>query len=161
MRTVITETDVFEFEELSSEAKEKAIQYLRESEDFEDIFEEVRGCINAIEKEFSCFIDYQYGLEGIRKLRVDGDNGRKPIAEYYQHLLTKNYPFTGIYYDEQFLDAVRKVSEYDTEHEMIVAGMDNLLSSAVKDMEYRMSDEYIKVNIEANDYEFTADGVIY
>jgi hypothetical protein len=160
MRTVITETDVFEFEELSSEAKEKAIQYLREREDFEDIFQEARDCIKAIEKEFSCFIDYQYGLEGVRKLIVHAST-RKPIAEYYQHLLVKDCPFTGMYYDDDFLDTVRKASEYDTEHEMLVAGMNNLLSSAIKEMEYRMGDVYIKENIEANSYEFTADGRIY
>jgi len=161
MRTVTTETDVFEFEELSSEAKEKAIQYLQEREDFEDIFEEVRDCIKAIEKEFSCRIAYEFSLEGIRKLVVYAVKNHKPVIENYQHLLTKACPFAGIYYDEQFLDAVRKANEYDTEHEMLVAGMDNLLSSAIKEMEYRMGDVYIKENIEANGYEFTANGRIY
>jgi hypothetical protein len=160
MRIKTTTTEIYTFNELSIGAQQRAIQYMRERENFEDIFQEVRDCIKAIEKEFSCFIDYQYGLEGIRKLIVHAST-RKPIAEYYQHLLTKACPFTDVYYDDTFLDAVRKASEYDTEHEMIVAGMDNLLSSAIKEMEYRMGDVYIKANIEADGYEFTADGGIH
>lgn len=68
-------------------------------------------------------------------------------------------PLTGICYDEDFLDALKKaVKNGDTLKDAFNSLADKCASMIEAELDYRNKDEQVEESINANEYEFTEDG---
>lgn len=67
-------------------------------------------------------------------------------------------PFTGVCFDEDFLEPIRKLDLSMTYEDVIRACLDSGFSAVVKDIEYFNSDEAVEEFIRRNEYEFTKNG---
>lgn len=91
----------------------------------------------------------------------------KYLINNYADILAKDCPFTGVCYDEDFLDPLRQflkkptVNQGYTYQDLIDDCAASLLSALHNEGEYIYSDEGIKDMCLANEYEFTEDGSIY
>ena len=138
----VIETKVYTFDELSQEAKEKAIERFRYKEyawaedsinSLEQFFEEI-GCklINySIDWLFSKYCHVKYTGEPI-----DAD-----IKEYFTGYCM-DYPLSKNWNESRDIDKCVKA----------------FFNECNEDYEYSNSDEYIIGLIEDNEYEFTEDG---
>lgn len=84
----------------------------------------------------------------------------------YVPLLAGNCAFTGVCFDEDFLDPYKKFYQGDTEYdehnleELFQAGFDSLCESARKDFEWQCSEERAREEIEQlTDEEYTWEGI--
>ena len=76
-------------------------------------------------------------------------------------VLNGNCPFTGVCFDEDFLDNIRefiKKPNNQTFEDLINDSVYNCINSGCKDYEYQCSREAIEETISLNEYEFTEDG---
>lgn len=73
-------------------------------------------------------------------------------------------PFTGVCYDESFLDPIRKFMAKPDPGTTFEELMEDAISAVLKDVEseieYRDTDEAIREELEANGYEYTKNGKI-
>lgn len=151
----------YTIDELSGSSRNKALQELRNKEDFHYLFSEVRDTLKHAERHFGFSADYQYSSCGIMKLII----GKYPELEEYQtldewkqaNIPTGDCPFTGVCYDEDFLDGMRKSISTDTQG-ILYDGCWELFSSAIREMKSRMEDEYLIEDSRQNGYEFTEEG---
>jgi len=69
-------------------------------------------------------------------------------------------PFTGVCYDQEFIDEF--IDNKDgTEEDNLKYALDKYICAIHKEYEFMLSDEYLKDHAEANEYEFNEDGSIY
>ena len=174
MRHVVKEYNVYRFDELSDDARERAIEDFRNEKYEYDWQEENRDTIHAIAEYMGMKCDYSvspYCYSYVDFLG-DIDCGNVKNVRAYKWILNnwilplnnKCCPFTGYCLDEDFYrafdifrDRIRKGEALDVE-DFVSILEDTLCHSIIADMEYQDSDEYIIDAIMANDYEFMEDG---
>lgn len=113
--------------------------------------------------------EYRDHEAGERTHDIAGDALATVLKSDYlkKDLLAGNAPFTGYIGDEITLDAIREYMATSIKHpgytfqDLMQDCIDNWLKGVIEDMEYQDSDEYVREEIENNDYEFTADGVLH
>lgn len=178
MKTI--ETKVYQFEELSKEAKQTAIQRMRESE-YEIGYAYSNDAIKSLQKLAEAFnselkdykIDWFEGYRNVISFDVPEyvqDWNKKQIASVIKSLGSYNKDtlrgdgeckLTGFCMDEDAIDGVRiaflrgGITEVK---ELLMAGYKSWFKACNSDAEYQISDEGITETIEGNDYEFTEDG---
>ena len=176
MRTI--EKRVFTFDELSDEAREKALQnYAQDGEYFwsDDV-------MNSIKKGLLHFgyalknWDIDFSNVNQSSWRVDApdedvedeecfDVDVENMGSYDPETL-KGYgdcKFTGVCFDEDFADGVRKEWKDGERNirELMNAGVYSCLHAAQKDYEHQYSEEGYAEHCEANGYEFYEDGSMF
>ena len=182
-------TKVYKFEELSEQAKEKAIEWYRNSDnDFcwsDEILETVKTALkhfdcklsdwsidwdNINRSSWSIKFEFNYEdevkeLNGARLFKYIQNNYLKYYdkykKEYRTDLLSGNCPFTGVCYDESFLDPIRKFMkkpDSTTFEELIEDATRSAFSDGCDEWEAQQTDEYITEQITANEYEFLVTG---
>lgn len=172
--------NVYDIDELSEEAKAKAIEKLREGD---DMFWEVRELIDSIEKasEFFNFeiTDYEVGIYEIYDrsyIEVSNDNYMELSNEEKNELVTwlrdniesgadGTCPFTGVYYDCFFFDYfIRHDVEvtYNNLHKEVANALEFHLWRGVEALseEHENDERYIE-EANANEIEFYEDGRVY
>jgi hypothetical protein len=208
MRTV--RTKIYKFNELSNEAKQKAIEKYRDNNiDYQFSFDEITGSVKKMAELFNLkfgreYTDLRTGHIEDNILQLSGTRLYKYLMNnYYDDLFTPKYikivdkvvkyrqfickvikgrdkdytqiysknkrtndcVLTGICYDNDILqpvyDFLKKPSK-NTTFEDIVNDIESAISKTFRnEEEYINSDEYIIEEIEANDYEFMADGKMF
>ena len=163
MKTVITKTDVYKFDELSDKAKNNAVEHLYDINvdyDWWDFLYKDAANIWLTITEFDAY--YRHEINGkfendavtiARKIRED--HGKKTVTHR-----------TAV----KFLAAYRKLKKAEKEEltnddDMVTEFRHELLSDYLRmlreEYEYRTSREVIIETIEANDYDFTIDGKLF
>ena len=168
---------VFDIDELSEEAREKAINELREGDDF---FWEVRELVNSIEKasEFFNFevTDYEVGIYERSYIEVSNANYMELPNEEKNELVKwlrdniesgseGSCPFTGWYMDCFYFDYfIRHDVEvtYNNLHTEVLNALNYQLERGVEALEEEHgSDERYIEEANANEMEFYDNGDIY
>lgn len=186
MRT--KEIKIYQFQELSDESKEKAIEKFREMEDFawsseyldsleaglkhfgfrlkhyEIDWSNINYCDTAIDNYHDQEI---LGLTGVRLYKYIVNNFLNTYCKYSKKnvsVFDGNCAFTGVSSDEDFLDPIneflKKPSIKYNFEELIEECVHSLLLAGCNDFDYQISDKGITENIEANGYEFYENGKI-
>lgn len=160
----VIEHTVYKFNELSEEAKENARSWYRQSNNHEYLYKEIRDVLDAAEKHFR-FRAYAWRYcEHVCTTRIDCDCIDTEDVSVKDWILSRipeeDCPFTGVCYDETFLDALRN-ADYDQPierifHDAVIA----LFQGAIEEMEYQNEDAQVGESIIANDYEFYETGKI-
>lgn len=153
--------NVYQFNELSEEAKEKAVQQYRSS-GFEYAWQdESRDSLKAFCDLFNVKVtDYSIGTWGHSYIKTDAENNhfrgwnKAKVAAIPEFL-------TGYCLDCAFIETFQDQFEKTGDalysfNEAIDAG----LSDWIKDLEYQESDEYITEHLIANDYQFLENGLM-
>lgn len=148
MKTYTIKT--YEFNELSEEAKENAINYVRNNwHDLgQHIVDDVIESLKALEKEIGGRLDYSISivpdrgefitLKDYDKVRLVDLNKKKD-----------DLPLTGVCWDYDVIDALMNED------------LEEVLNIIHREGEYIYSDEGIQEMLDVNDYEFTEDGRFY
>jgi len=183
MKTV--EISVYQFNELSESAKEKAIENHRIYDEYswsQEVLESVKEGLEHFGASLSNYsIDWnnincscwkvnfpeQSELSGVRLWKYLQNQGLLTYWNKYQKktdkLLSGNCPFTGVCFDEDFLDNIRqfvkKPNKHTTFKELLEDAVYNCFNAGCKDFEYQQSDEAITETL--SEYEFTEDGSRY
>jgi hypothetical protein len=167
------------FDELSDQAKESAIEYVRAN--FHDLYSWHDDNVNSLKAFGNHFslsdpdwevstCSYSHAsasvsddleeLKGVRLWKYLNNSGLLS-----DDLLSGNCPFTGFCMDESLLDPIRAFMEKPDQslnyQELIDTCLAAWVSAYVADWEYTYTDEAIKETIEANEYEFTENGNFY
>jgi hypothetical protein len=199
MRTI--KTNVYAFNELAEDAKEKAIEKFRDNDtEFawsNEWMDSIKKGLEAFDAELSdwsidclCIGRSSYRISCDEGLEITGQRLRtyllnnyysnfftcKPYGQYekrengkyrYDRYSNIQYtetccPFTGFCGDEDFMDVFRgfiKSPDNDrTLADLLKEAVEKTLYALQYDCEHQTSDEGITETIEANEYEFTADG---
>jgi hypothetical protein len=189
----ILETKLFSFSELNSEAKQTAIEQYRESVLYKDGYycgNEVIQSINFGLDHFNFNLKkYCIDWDNINcsdtRIEYLGDDNVIELSyvrlwKYLQNsglltyfcrydkkkkqLLSGNCPFTGVCFDEDFLDPVREFIKNPkdiTFEELIQDCVHSCLLAGCNDWEYILSDESITEYLHDNDFEFTESGEFF
>jgi len=185
MRTI--RTKVYQFSELKSQqAKDAAIEWFRSDNEYHHSdeviktikegllhfgaelknysidWDNINGC------DFSIDLGVSEEVEELTSVRLWKYLHNNNLFTYYnkynkktENLLEGSCPFTGVCFDEDFLDNIRqfvKKPDTTTFKELLTDAVYNAINAGCKDWEYQQSDEAIIETIEANEYEFKADG---
>lgn len=172
MRTITKK--VYSFDELSEDAKQKALQ----DYSIEDTYHWDNEALQSLKKgleHFNCSLE-NYSIDYLEphrnSFRLDlyydhyGEDELYELIEsmgsYNPETLRGNgdCKFTGVCFDEDFADGVRK-EYYSGErdlHELMMAGIGTWETAVQRDCEYQFSEEGYKEHCEANEYEFYEDG---
>lgn len=173
MRTAIKETKVFTFDELSEEAKDKAIENLYDINIFHDWFESVYDDAEQIGLKIINFdIDrgsYCHGhftvsanevAENILRNHGDKCQTYKTADEF----LLNWQPIFDAYMDENSAHYESYASEkklQELEDDFLKSLLEDYRIILSQEYDYLTSREAIIETIEANNYEFTEDGKLY
>lgn len=191
----IKEIRLYQFDELSDEAKATARDWLRDATASDTyVLDEMIDSLKALFKASGIkLVDWSIGaynqnnyvkfdlgdaadLTGARamawlennlfdRLRITPAEFEKKRKEYmsygegYRIGKIKPCPLTGMGYDEDLLDAIRKsISSGETLKEAFKGLADHIAKMFETEVEYQNKDEQVEENIRANEYEFTVDG---
>ncbi len=170
--------NIYKFEELSDEAKEKAIEKFRYSNQEYAWSAEWRDSLNAFADKFGVYIknwacnayetpyfrfsfkndDERENMAGVRLWKYLQNNHADIIAKWDECPLTGYCgDYSALYELAQF---VKKPDKRDF-NQLITDSLHTFFKDWQNDMEYQDSDEYISEHIIANEYEFTENGSIY
>jgi hypothetical protein len=162
---------VYQYSELSEEAKEKALEWYRSTDPSEfarqecwDSAQKFAKCFGINLQEMNClqhYVDADYP-----ELGEVGDFDVETVGEYLKRHapnLDGNCPFTGVCYDETYLDKIRENLENTSQdNDELKSVLESCLFDGLKAMnqeiEYRESREIMEEEIIANEYEFTENG---
>jgi hypothetical protein len=186
MRTIITETQVFKFDELDAESKRKALDKLRDNREFDKdhIIEDAKDIaslmgINAKNIYFTGFSSQGDGacFEGTFEYKADCLEKVKDYAPIDSKLhdiallfslckgVSAKIKHVGHYYHSNSMDIEvgydddsDKVKETEILVDAIKALANWIYRQLEKEYDYQISDEYLIESIKANEYEFTASG---
>ena len=164
--------DVYEFNELSDKAKEKARDWYRSIDTEYAWAAETRESMEAFAQLFPIKVrDWSYGGRGAGvsfEFRDDGTleeiEGVRLYKWLVNHDVTKllggDCPLTGYCMDEDLLDPIRAFVKKPkgTFRELLQDCFDAWIKAAESNVEYQGSDEYIDETIEGSGYTFTIDG---
>lgn len=189
MRTI--EKTLYKYDELSDKAKEKALRKHQEDFEFWQGSEVLDTLKKAIEYYDFKLTDYSIDWRSKACSSVDiKDNGyfvdedgedltNEALAEYirnnystylcpyqkkYRPTYEGNCPFTGVCYDEEFLDPIRSFLEKPaniTIDELLEECIDTVLTTAQNEYEACLEEDYFREECTSNDYEFYEDGTLY
>lgn len=177
----ITQT-IYKFSELSEQAKDK-IRYSQEyfwGDDVVKTLEEALKHFNYQLRNYSldwdCFGRCSFTIESKNLNDVEELEGVRlwkylqNFLDYYckydkkrKPLLEGNCPFTGVCFDEDFLDPIREFIKKPysiTFNDLMEECCNGVILTGCKDYEYQQSDEALEEHFEANDTEFDEDGNI-
>jgi len=189
MRTI--EKQLYTFDELNDKAKAKALEKHNESFEFfggDEILETIKKGLEHFDFKLNNYsIDWtnanrsSWSIED-QNIGYDEDGdvtelAQEDLAEYFKNntyycvyqkkirnTFEGNCPFTGVCYDEDFLDPIRKFITKPTNitfKELIDECIYNVLVAGEKEYDYQTSEAYFIEDCEANDYEFYEDGTMY
>jgi len=175
--------EVYSVHELSNEAMERAFDKWL-NRDFE--FWPSNEIIKSIERglEFFGFSLKNYSIDfsnanrssyvisepgvselfGVRLWKYINNNYLTYISKYdkeTKNTLDGDCPFTGVCYDEDFLDPVRKFMKKPDNlsfSDLMESAVHSVLVSAENEYDYMQSDEYFIEEAEANEYTFLENG---
>lgn len=168
----ILETKVYKFEELSDEAKEKAVQ--KWAERYEYSWDgEMRDSLEAFFKLFGVKcrgweMVYSGGRSDVRLSvpydaeELKGDALREWVKDYVGETLFESCPLTGVCFDETLLEPIRKfvkgTAGEETLKELMEDGFYSLSKEVAEDYEYQAYGEGARESLVVNEYEFTEKG---
>lgn len=186
MKTI--EINLYSYNELSDEAKEKALENYQ-NDPYTGTYwmdENIDSILKALDffecavKDYSItyynsnlsYVDFTRDedileLSYIRLWKYIQNNYstyRNQYTKKIDNTFAGNCPFTGISMDEGFLDPIREFLRKPTDitfEELIEDCIHSCLVQIEREYEYQMSEEYFIDHCECNDYEFTADGEMY
>ena len=173
MQTI--QTNVYSFNELSKEAKEKAIEQYREwsAEDGYSWSDEAIESLKALATRFGGKVeDYSIDFFNNSHSSVEFDMPEMEPAEIKERLdkLGSFNPdtlkgngdcvLTGVCFDEDVIDGFREEWHKGERNldKLMQAGFETWLKDCQSDAKSQLEDEYIIDTIRANEYRFTADG---
>lgn len=175
MRTI--EVKLFRFEELSDTAKEVARDWWRQCEIEHNSVEDEAW--ESAQKFAECFgvdlralyWDRVYSDARYPTLSEEENEEGETVTETVGAFIKRHMPegedcpFTGVCYDEELLDTIRKnIDNNSTDDADLRAVLsecfDDLCRSVRSELEYRNEDAQVDESIVANEYEFTVDGKI-
>lgn len=191
MKTI--EINLYKFDELSDEAKQKAYAKWLDSErefnwgedyleslkhglkhfGFElrkwdiDYYNATHAYIDFVYTESNGYCDEEDTLRGVRLWKFLNRRHMGYWCKYQnmkRGLLDGNCPFTGVCFDESFLDPVREFMEIPEDisfKELMKECVYKLLKDLKLDYEYQQSYGFFCEEMAANDIDFTEDGNIY
>lgn len=143
----IIETKVYTFDELSDQAKEKAIDKLREMLSYEYFWaNDALASLKAFADEIGIHItDYSidWGCSGRSYIKYSGNHNGRFIKK----------DLTGYCMDYPLINEWNKTRDIDS-------AISSWLNDCEQDYLYQSSDEYVIDYIHSNQYEFTEDGEI-
>jgi hypothetical protein len=172
MRTV--RTKVYKFNELNEDAKQKAISHFQNINVGFDWWNSVYEDAENIGLKITSF-DLDRNRHAKGKFLIHSDEvARKIISEHGEHCETHKTAKTFLedwatlvkqYSDGVNIERVTEENEqyfddaaYDLEQEFLTSLLEDYSIMLQKECEYLQSDEAIIETIEANEYEFTAEG---
>jgi len=179
--------NLYSFDELSEEAKEKAIEEYRYSDrDYFWMEDNIQSVIKALEHFGFDVLDYsvdyssaarssfklsnknyfnEEGLKGARLWKWLNNQKESIIPIYekkYANVYESSCPFTGYFMDEVFLDVFRKFlakpSENITLDYLIDQAVEACLRATQEDYEHQNSDEFISEELENMGEVFDKEG---
>lgn len=158
-RVDVVKTEVFKFAELSEEAQETAIERYREGNLDYDWWDCTYDDAATIGLEIT-------GFDIDRGSYCEGDMTESP-GDVARLIMENHGPMCETYKDavsflkevESWDDESQAFEEAAIEFERTIKEDYRIILS--KEYDYLQSDEVIKESIEANDYEFTAEGKMY
>ena len=179
----IKEIKCYQFNELSDEAKEKAIEnftydmeYFGSDEALESIKQGLShfdaslhdysiDWLNANGSHFKISMNEDIELLSfVRLWKYINQNYHNYYCKYdkkIKPLLSGNCPFTGVFLDEEFLDEIREFMnkpDHRTFKDLLYNAVQNVLQEAERDFEHQQSEEYLLEHFNANEYEFDEYG---
>lgn len=158
MKTI--ETKVYEYDELSDEAKEKAREwYIQGAYDY-DWYDFIYDEAKNLGFEIESFDIYHKQIE--IKLHDTAENiSKKIIAEHGKncdtHKTAKKY-LTELARITKKMKQDESISTDEIDEEFQQSLAEDYLAMLIAESEYMISEEAIKEMMEANEYTFTADG---
>lgn len=149
--------NIYQFDELSDAAKERAIEKMREISEY-PWFDECLGSLRAFCDEFSVRVT-DYTLSDCYRAHISTDATPKHFRGVKLSSFERESMPTCFGFDcdlrYTFYDEFKRTGNAYHAFEMAIEAF---LSSVKKDIEWQYSDECIAENIEANGYEFTENG---
>lgn len=170
MKTV--KINLYKFEELSEEAKQKALEKLYDLNVDHNWWEFTYEDANNIGLKITEFDLYRKEIRGefnysANEVAQDILNNHGDTCETYhiaQDFLNKWNPVFADYMDEtseNFESCDLEDKMFDLEKNFLEELLNEYLSILQREYDYLTSEEAIIESIEANDYEFTEDGELY
>jgi hypothetical protein len=166
--------ETFKYSELSDAAKAKARDWFRNSDEFtsgDEYLESIKrltehfgGKIKDYEIDWSNSTRPSWMKFEMSELEPEDIEAKlKELGTYDPETLKGNgeCKLTGVCYDEDAIDGFRIAFLRDNERnldKLMQAAFKTWIDSAHKEYDYRQSDEAVAEGIEANEYDFTADG---
>jgi hypothetical protein len=166
MREVIETKTVYTWETATDEIRERIRDTFHASCFYGDwIIEERLDSLKGLADYLYCELDYSISLVPDRVefiLMTPHDSDYNRLASDIQSFINikEDCPLTGVYYDEDLRDALKKYKDEESSTAIQYA-LDDFLHSIHEEYEYHLSDEALKEHCEANEYEFTSDGNLY
>lgn len=177
---------VYSFNELSEQAKQVAIDSKRYTDEFfwgDDVINSVnKGLEHFGAKLKNYSIDWDNinrcswkiefpehsELSNVRLWKyLNNQNMLTYFNKYskkYENLLDEGCPFTGVCFDEDFLDNIREFVSMPkdiTFEELLEDAVYNCFNTGCKDYDYQNSDEGIIETIEANERQYLSNGKLF
>ena len=161
--------NIYQFEELSDEAKKNAFEWYRNGQEIHWGDEWIDSLKSFCKKFDIELCDWSYGFyEGARiSTNIEYLEYGKDYTFNHETLkrmgIGDDCPFTGFCADEDLLAPIRAIKEGENplRIDILQECLDSWLSGFNADIESQQSDEYIADHIIANEYEFTIDGKRY
>lgn len=149
MKSAISVKFTFKFNELSDEAKQNALDHIRNN--WHDlgqyVVDEVIDSLKALKKEIGGHLDYAVSIVPDRgEFITFKDYDREALIELAKR--KDDLPLTGVCYDFNVIEA------------LLNDDIEQVLTDIHKEGEHIYSDEGLSEMIEANDYEFLEDGTM-
>ena len=168
MRTFTTEHTVYTFDELSQEAQEKVLEHFRLNEDFLFLEDNLQCQLDELLADNKITYDTQPRLN--YSLSYCQGDGAMFEGTVYWKQYTVEIKQSGHYshYNSKQLDIWLTNSDYEDVPEEVYNEFNNvyvtickqLEKSGYAEIEDTLSDENLIDNIKANEYEFTAEGIL-
>lgn len=166
MRTYTTTHTVYDFKELDEKAKQKAIEFFREGEDFPMLSEEMQYWLESLLKKYK--ITYNKLPKVYYSLGYCQGDGAMFEGEIFWKSYTISVKQSGMYYhynSKEFIDFRSTKTDkeandkaYDDFNRLYVYISKRLAEYGYKIIEETISDESITDMIISNGYEFTKEG---
>lgn len=167
MRKYITEHTVYNFNELSQEAKEKAIEQFRDNENFYFLSDDMQYHLEGLLKDNKITygelpkvfysLSWSQGDGAMFEGRIYWKSYTADIKQsgHYYHYNSKNIELYSTKTDKEASDKV-----YDQFNDLYVDICKKLERYGYDCIDYALSEEAIIETIEANEYEFTKEGAL-
>ena len=182
MRTI--EIKAYKFDELSDDAKETAIEnftYDMEYFGSDDVLNSIQQALKHFDSSLEDYsIDWLNANSSHFKISMNEDIAELShirlwkyihncgMLSYYckyskglKNTLDGNCPFTGVCFDEDFLDEIRefmKKPDRRTFKDLLYNAVENVLQAAQKDYEEQFEENYLSDHFDANRFEFDENG---